>query len=422
MPALISACQKGLSIRNTRSECNDSMGPTARLIAVPPGATWQKSDMANFTAYVNTQLHAPLGERWYVLFGPEVPIRRITNNKESDVIFTADDGTQIFIRYGVLNRAFGTTEGGLCFAQAIQSLNKSGYSFIEVDNATQVMMRKNSDGSYSAVKTTFVYSPSIDLADFKNPAFTNFQISIKPEEYVGNGVIFQADDSSLMDLVSLLDVSVIQDGAPTTTGATRATATDTIVIGATGDSIDIKTGGVSLAGAPVVQTVTESSATLLAAKIAAAITANATVNGGYTAVNAVGVLTISAPADKGAAANTTTLTATIVGAITATPGGAFAGGVTGTAILKVDIQTSCGQTDLIAEFGTNLVTAALMTVANSAGAPITPSLVAIVGGVAQLTIPYLADTYTIGLASATALLAAGIDGYEEVTPAIIAVS
>lgn len=217
MGALVSACKKGLSIKNTRSECNESMGPTSRLIAVPPGATFTKANLADFTNYVNTQLHAALGARWYVMFGPDVPIRKITNNKEADVIFTADDGTQIFIRYGVLNRAFGTTEGGLCFATALMSLNKSGYSFIEIDNATQVMVRQNTDGTYSALKTTFVYSPSIDLADFKNPAFTNFQISIKPEEYVRNGMIFQADDDSLLDLISLADTEVTDATGSSTT-------------------------------------------------------------------------------------------------------------------------------------------------------------------------------------------------------------
>jgi hypothetical protein len=217
MGALISACNKALTIKNSRSECNESMGPTARLIAVPPGAKWTKEDQADFTNYVNERLHDPKGSRWYIFFGPDVPIRRITNNKEADVIFTADDGTQILIRYGVLNRAYGTTEGGLCFAQFLQSLNKSGYSFIEIDNANQVLERKNVDDTFSAMKSTFVYSPSLDLADFKNPMFLNFQTSIKPEEYIGNGVIFQADDSSLMDLIGLADTAVTDATGSTTT-------------------------------------------------------------------------------------------------------------------------------------------------------------------------------------------------------------
>lgn len=217
MPALVSACNKALTIKNTGSECNESMGPTAMLFAVPPGATWQNSDLTDFTSFVLGKIHAPKAQRWYPLFGPGVPIRKITNNKEADVIFTADDGTQIFIRYGVLNRTFSTTEGGLCFAQALQSLNKSGYSFVEVDNASQVLNRKNTDGSFAALKTTFVYSPSLDLADFKNPAMLNFAISIKPEEYIGNGVISQMDDSSLLDLVGLIDAGLTNATGSSTT-------------------------------------------------------------------------------------------------------------------------------------------------------------------------------------------------------------
>lgn len=422
MGAAVKACNKALTIRNTGSTCDESMGPTAMLIAVPPGATWQKSDLADFTNFILGKLHAPKAQRWYILFGPSIPIRNIKNNKEADVIYTADDGTQIFIRYGVLNRTFTTTQGGLCFAKALQSLNKSGYSFIECDNANQIMARINSDKSYSAVKTTFVYSPSIDVADLKNPAFINFALSIKPEEYIGNGVILQMDDNSLMDLVGLLDVEVDQAGAVTNAGATRATATDTIVKGNTGDTVDVKVGAVSLAGAPVTQTVTETTDTLLAAKIAAAITANSAVNGGYTAVNAAGVLTISAPASKGAVANGYTLTATIVGTITATPGGAFAGGVTGTATLKFSIQTECSEDDLIAEFGATLVNATLVQITNSAGAMVTPSSVSIVGGVGNAVIPYLADTYSVGLADAGTLFAGGVEGYEEVVPALIVVS
>lgn len=421
MSAVIKACNKGATIKNTASECSESMGPTAMLYAVPSTMKWTDTDLEDFTTFLLNGIHGAKGARIYPLFGPSVPIRKITLSKESDVIPVMDDGTPIFVRYGTLTRAFATTEGGLCFALALQSLNHSGYSIVEVDNANQILMRRNEDGTYGGLRCTFMYSPSPDLADFKNPGFINFQITFTPAEYVGFGVIFQGD-ATISDQEGLIDVSIVQDGAPTNAGSTRATATDTIVIGATGDTVDIKTGGVSLAGAPVTQTGTETTATLLAAKIAAAITTNAAVNGGYTAVNAAGVLTISAPASKGATANTTTLTATIVGAITATPGGAFAGGVTGTAVLKVAIQTSCGDDDLIALFGTKLVTAALMTVLNSAGAVVTPSLVAIVAGIAQLTIPYLADTYTVGLAVPATLLAAGIEGYEEVTPALVVVS
>lgn len=213
MGALIKACNKSLTVKNTGSECNESLGPTAMLIAVPPGAVWHDSDMTDFSGFLAGKINASKANRFYPLFGPAAPIRKITNNKESDVIFTADDGTQIFIRYGVLNRAFGTTEGGICFAQALQSFTKAGFSILEIDDAGQILMRKNTDGSYGGLKTTFMYSPSIDLADFKNPSMTNFQVSIKPEEYIGNGVIFQDSDNAILDLIGLYDVNLLVGAA-----------------------------------------------------------------------------------------------------------------------------------------------------------------------------------------------------------------
>lgn len=216
MGALIKACKSTLTVKNTGIECNDSMGPTAMLFAVPPGLSWPKSALADFHAYLSTQIHGAKGSRIYPLFGPAAPIRRIVNSKESDVLFTAEDGTQIFIRYGVLNRAFGTTEGGLCYAQALASFTKAGFSFLEVDNAGQILMRKNSDGTYSGLKTTFMFAPSIDLADFKNPAFSNFQVSVKPEEYINHGQIFSGD-STITDLVGLLDTDVKQNAAANST-------------------------------------------------------------------------------------------------------------------------------------------------------------------------------------------------------------
>lgn len=216
MGALIKACQKSGSIKNTGSECHESMGPTTMLFAVPPGATWTKTEMADFKAYLKTQIHATKAARIYPLFGPSVPIRKITLSKESDVIPVMDDGTPIFVRYGSLTKAYATTEGGICYAEALMSLNKSGYSIIELDNADQLLFRDNGDDTFSALKTTFMYSPSPDVADFKNPAYTNFQISYRPEEYVKFGTIYQ-DDSGVSDLVGLLDAAVTDATGSTTT-------------------------------------------------------------------------------------------------------------------------------------------------------------------------------------------------------------
>lgn len=210
MGAALSACQKSATIMNTAAECNDSMGPTSLLFAIPPTVKIPALSLASISAFytwILAQIHAPKATRVYPLFGPAVPIRKIANKKEADVIATMDDGTPIFIRYGVVTKDYSTNEGGICFAQALQSLNKSGYSIIEIDNGNQGLLRANSDGSFGGLKTTFMYSPSPDPSDFKNPSFTNFQISYFPQEFVANGVILQFD-SSISGLVGLLNVTV----------------------------------------------------------------------------------------------------------------------------------------------------------------------------------------------------------------------
>lgn len=214
--AIVKACNTALTIKNTGSECNDSMGPSAMLIAIPPGVSWTLEDELDFFTYVNTQIHAAPGSRFYPLFGPGIPIRKITLSKEADVVPVQDDGTPIFVRYGMITRVFGTTEGGLCYAQVLQSLNKAGYSFVEIDKSYQVLRRTNEDGSCGGLKTTFMYSPSPDIADLKTPGYTYFQLTFDPVEYVSSGEIL-VGDASLLDLVGLLDAEITDATGSSTT-------------------------------------------------------------------------------------------------------------------------------------------------------------------------------------------------------------
>jgi hypothetical protein len=216
MSALIKACKSNTTVKNTGIECNESLGPIAMLIAVPPTLKWTANDMLDFYTYLQTQIHAVKTARAYPLFGPAAPIRKIANNKESDVTVTLDDGTQIFIRYGVYNNLYSTTDGGLCYADTLQSFTRSGFAIIFIDNTGQILMRKNVDGTYSGIKTSFMYASSPDFADFKNPGFTNFQVSFTPQEYVNHGVIMTGD-SSIIDLLGLVDADVTQFAAANST-------------------------------------------------------------------------------------------------------------------------------------------------------------------------------------------------------------
>lgn len=412
--AIIKACLIGNSLKNTGKECDASMVATAMLIAVPPTIEIDDADLADPIAWITPLLHADKQSRVYPFFGNKAPINTINNNAEGDILVTLDDGTIVFLRYGIYNRLYETIAGGLCYAKALQGLNKSGYDIIEIDQQGQMLLHKNANGTFKGLSTTFMYSPSPLMADFKNTPYKNrFQYSFSPVELVQNGEVFTGA-GSLLALMGLIDAEIVQDGTPTTSGSTRASGTVTVTaVGADNDTIDILYNGVSISGGPVTKTSAESTVTLLAVKIAAAITAAASTNGGFTATNTAGAITVLAPANLGATVNTTLMTVTIVGTITNSGPVAFSGGVTGTAVLKVGVQTECAEADLVEQFGNDLgAHINNFAITNALGAVITISAASIVSGAVNLSIPYVAGTYTVKGGVPANWLANGVEGYD----------
>ncbi len=214
--ALIKACLLlAAAVQNTGKECDISMGPTAMLIAVPKGTVITSEDLEDPINWLETLIHEQKKKRAYPLFGHEAPIRTIQNNKEQDVLVTLDDGSTTFVRYGFVNRMFETTSGGICYAKALESFAKANYNFIEVDIEGKVLLRRNVDGTYGALRTDFAYSPSPTLADFKNPYKNNFQISYNPDDYIKNGVIF-AGGEELLSKMGLIDAKLVKVSAIST--------------------------------------------------------------------------------------------------------------------------------------------------------------------------------------------------------------
>lgn len=209
--ALTKSCRVTTTLKNTGVDCDVIMGPTAMIVAVPRSFSFDDTDLADEITWFKTAVQAPASERVYPIFGNDAPIRFITNNKEADVIATLDDGLQVFIRYGFLNRVFATTNGGLCYAKALQSFLGSGYRVLEFDKSGHMLAHDNRDGTYTGLRCDFMFSPSPDLADFRNPWKTNFQVSFDPTEYVGNGVIFDG-------AFDLLDIGGLIDGEFTSVG------------------------------------------------------------------------------------------------------------------------------------------------------------------------------------------------------------
>ena len=165
MSAVIKACNTVSSVKNTGKECDTAMVATAMLIAIKSDETFTDTDLLDVVGWMDTLIHA---KKAFPLFGIKAPINTITNNSESDVIVTLDNGLQVFLRYGLYNRVFETTKGGLCYAKSLSSLLNSGYSILEIDQQGQMLARKNSTGTYSGLITDYMYSPSPVLSDFKS--------------------------------------------------------------------------------------------------------------------------------------------------------------------------------------------------------------------------------------------------------------
>jgi len=214
MSAIVKACNITNTPKNTGKQCDTAMVATAMLIAVQSGLTFDQDDLDDPVTWLTSLIHAKTA---FPLFGQKAPIRGITNNKESDSIVTLDDGLQVFLRYGLYNRMFETTSGGLCYAEALASLLNSGYDIIEIDQQGQMLFRDNKDGTYSPLITDFMYSPSPTLADFKSTPYKNhFAYSFSPIELVNNGVIFKGA-TALLSMMGLQDAKITDDGSSTTT-------------------------------------------------------------------------------------------------------------------------------------------------------------------------------------------------------------
>lgn len=212
--AVIKACAISTSVKNTGKECDVAMLATAMLIAIQSGVTFTDTDMLDPVTWLTTLIQQ---RKAFPLFGQKAPIRTITNNAEADVTVTLDDGLIVFLRYGIFNRTFETTSGGMCYARSLASFLNSGYSILEIDQQGQMLARKNNNGTYSGIITDFMYSPTPMLADFKSGPYKNrFQYSFGPLELINNGIIFSGA-SALLSMMGLIDVKLATGGAATAT-------------------------------------------------------------------------------------------------------------------------------------------------------------------------------------------------------------
>jgi len=220
--ALINPCSIETTPSNTGSECSDALKAAAMLIMVPKAATWTDTDLLDFTAFLETKIHAAAASRFFPIFGNSAPIRSIKDSPEADVLETMEDGSVQFIRYGMFNRTFMTTEGGLCLARALMAM-RNNYAFIEVDITGQVAMMKNADGTYSGFPVNLAYAPVPELANLKTSYKNQFMLSFSPNNYIKKGVVFAGDTTEdILSLRGLYDTAV-------TAAATTQTTTNIFV-------------------------------------------------------------------------------------------------------------------------------------------------------------------------------------------------
>lgn len=220
--AIIKACNVTNRPKNTGKQCDIAMVATAMLIAVQRGLEFTDTNLEDPVTWLTTLIHE---KKAFPMFGQKAPIREIANDSEGDQIVTLDDGLKVFLRYGLYNRSFATTSGGLCYADALQSFLNSGYDVIEIDQQGQMLARRNANGTYSPLITDFMYSPSPVLADFKSTPYKNrFQYSYSPVELVNNGIIFKGAEV-LLSMMGLIDAKLTSEAPATITDVTIGVGT-----------------------------------------------------------------------------------------------------------------------------------------------------------------------------------------------------
>ena len=416
---LLPACAASSAPLNNGIDCSVKMGAPVMLILMPAGFKWHASDEVNFLTFLQNQIAAASPNRFYPLFGNVANIRTIADAKESDVTVTYDDGSMGFIRNGMFSRTFTTNKGGLAYAKALMSINSfTNWAFIEIDKNLNVLRKQNSDGSFSGVPLNVAYAATPELATLKTEFLIPFVMNFSPADYISRSVISKSTEY-LLDITGLTNCGII-NAAAVYTNPTPGTGTITVTaIGANADTINVQIAGTSISGGAVAKTASESTVTLLAAKIVAAINGATATNGGYSATNTAGVITLSINGDAGNG-----ITPTLVlsaGATIAATATAISGGVTTTTALKFDVQTLGTMQSLLGNYA-SIAVASAFSVVDNLGNSVTPSNVAIAGGLVNFTGTFVSGrTYTISGAGAAALNTLGIVGYEITQSATVVV-
>lgn len=261
-------------------------------------------------------------------------IRELTPKKEANTEASLADGFKQVTREGLPAYEMQILTD-MYQAPQLRKLNNKNLHYAIIDDKNLFLGTLNIDGIFTG-RAGKIFVNGIDVHGYSNvdgESIITLQAQNAYETFDFASAI-ELDRGPVALFSSLKDIQLYQKATATAVpiiAATPATRTITLTgIGADGDTIDIlDAAGNSLTGGPVTKTSAETTVTLLAVKVKNAMNAATGTNGGYSATNAAGVITESAPGSLGATVNTVDTAPTIVGTITATHT-AFTGGVTAT--------------------------------------------------------------------------------------------
>jgi hypothetical protein len=362
-------------------------------------------------------------------------VREFTSKKEANTEATLADGFKQVTREGLPAYEMKVVTD-MFQAPELRKLNNKRIKYAIVDDKNQFLATMNTAGEFLG-RGGKLFTDGIDAHGYSN-VDGETMILLQADnafETFDNAKCIELDKSPEGIFSALQDIQMYEKATATpvvVVAATAATRTVTITaVGADGDTIDIQDAdGNSLTGGPVAKTSAETTVTLLAVLIKNALNAATGTNGGYSATNSSGVITITAPASLGATVNTIDTAPIVVGTITDTHT-AFTGGVTGTnsTILHVSGKIISPNANKVIDFYTDYSTTALGTskplwkITNDQtglNVPVT-TLATNVAGYFDVTptpatVAALAsgDTLTVELVAPETLDAAGVVGIESV--------
>jgi hypothetical protein len=213
MSALVSPYVPIGSGSNTGIEGDIALGILQGIVIVPKNAKWTAADMADPIAFFQGKIHGAAKARFFpVMEG----IFKYEAAKESNTTEANEvEGTTATLRNGGFNLTCTFEKGGMALAKKLSSFFNLGYSFIPMDKQDQFLLRKNSDGTYSGLRTSDMNSDiamATPTTKFKNIV----TVSLSHDELIKSSEMFKSD-TSLSDLVGLIDVKLTDAGGSTTT-------------------------------------------------------------------------------------------------------------------------------------------------------------------------------------------------------------